>query len=182
MTTNRNQTLREMLENRHPSVRGVGKHLNYDEYMPHRRAVAKPFAYLAAEILDKLPDSPELTVMLRKIVEARDCCIRAADDARESGPAQEEEEDGNILRLSKDDLPKFNWSYWRKPGLTMMTRIEVPFEVPTSEGDMRCEDGWLAIDSEGNIYPISDKVQQSIYVYAHAAHYTPLEEDDDVTD
>jgi len=182
MTSTKNRSIQEILKDRHPSTQHLGRYFVYGHLPPHLQAISKPCSYLAAELMDRLPDGPELSTGLRKLVEAKDCFVRAAVDARrESGPDPEEEEN-EILRLSKDDLPKFHWSYWRKPGLTMMTRIGVPFEVPTSEGDMRCEDGWLAIDSEGNIYPISDKVQQSIYVYAHAAHYTPLEEDDDVTD
>jgi hypothetical protein len=39
--------------------------------------ITKPFADLAISLVKALERSPERTVMLRKLVEARDCAIRA---------------------------------------------------------------------------------------------------------
>jgi hypothetical protein len=42
-----------------------------------RRDIAAAFAALARLIIGALPRNPERTVALRKLVEARDCAIRA---------------------------------------------------------------------------------------------------------
>lgn len=39
--------------------------------------VSKPFHDLATVIIDTLPRNPERTVALRKLLEAKDCAIRA---------------------------------------------------------------------------------------------------------
>lgn len=40
--------------------------------------VGRPFADLAKHIVDTLPRNPERTVALRKLLEAKDCAIRAS--------------------------------------------------------------------------------------------------------
>jgi hypothetical protein len=44
---------------------------------PHLQAVSKPFGELAAQIIATLPSNPERTVALRKLLEAKDCAVRA---------------------------------------------------------------------------------------------------------
>jgi len=39
------------------------------------------FTEMASGLVDALPDSPELTVCLRKLLEAKDCAVRALVDA-----------------------------------------------------------------------------------------------------
>lgn len=54
--------------------------LEYFVYMhlpEHLRTVSRPFCDLAHEIVDTLPSSPERTVCLRKLLEAKDCAVRA---------------------------------------------------------------------------------------------------------
>lgn len=41
------------------------------------RVVSKPFADLAKLMVDSLPRNPERTAMLRKLLEAKDCAVRA---------------------------------------------------------------------------------------------------------
>jgi hypothetical protein len=41
------------------------------------QAVSKPFSDLAYELVQKLPHNPELTEALRKLLEAKDCAVRA---------------------------------------------------------------------------------------------------------
>lgn len=43
----------------------------------HLQEVSKPFSYLAQRIVADLPQTPERTVALRKLLEARRCAIRA---------------------------------------------------------------------------------------------------------
>ena len=44
---------------------------------PNLQAVSRPFCELANEIVETLPSNPERTVALRKLLEAKDCAVRA---------------------------------------------------------------------------------------------------------
>lgn len=49
------------------------------EHLPDNlQAISKPFGILAQQLLDKLPPNPERTVALRKLLESKDCAVRAA--------------------------------------------------------------------------------------------------------
>lgn len=43
----------------------------------HLRAISKPFGDLAQHMVDTLPRNPERTAGLRKLLEAKDCAVRA---------------------------------------------------------------------------------------------------------
>lgn len=64
------------------------------------------------------------------------------------------------------NLPVGEWQTFRKVALTKMIRIDGPFVVQTSEGPLRCEDGWLAVDARGYPYPIDHTEKEMIYVPA----------------
>jgi hypothetical protein len=49
----------------------------YAHLPPHLQAVSKPFAEMAQTIVSTLPRNPERTVALRKLMEAKDCAVRA---------------------------------------------------------------------------------------------------------
>lgn len=49
----------------------------YEHLPPEYQNVVKPFALLAQYITDALPQNPERTVALRKLLEARDAAARA---------------------------------------------------------------------------------------------------------
>lgn len=49
----------------------------YAHLPPHLQEHSKPFADLAQHIVDTLPANPERTVALRKLLEAKDCAVRA---------------------------------------------------------------------------------------------------------
>jgi len=49
----------------------------YSHLPEHLQAVSKPFGELAQLISGTLPDNPEKTVALRKLLEAKDCAVRA---------------------------------------------------------------------------------------------------------
>jgi len=58
----------------------VDRMLQFFEYkhLPeHLQAVSKPFGELARQIVETLPSNPERTVALRKLLEAKDCAVRA---------------------------------------------------------------------------------------------------------
>ncbi len=44
---------------------------------PHLQAVSRPFGELAEQIVRDLPRNPERTAALRKLLEAKDCAVRA---------------------------------------------------------------------------------------------------------
>lgn len=49
------------------------------EHLPeHLQAVSRPFCDLARDVVETLPPGPETTTCLRKILEAKDCAVRAA--------------------------------------------------------------------------------------------------------
>lgn len=58
--------------------------LNYFEYSHLQREdlrhTSKLFHDLAVQLCSELPQSPERTVALRKLLEAKDCAVRAALD------------------------------------------------------------------------------------------------------
>lgn len=49
----------------------------YAHLPPHLQAESRPFSDLAHQIVATLPANPERTVALRKLVEAKDCAVRA---------------------------------------------------------------------------------------------------------
>jgi hypothetical protein len=68
------------LTSRHRAVQDVAQWFDYDHLPPGLgREVSKAIAATAADILDRIPvDDPELTRGLHKLVEAKDCLVRAA--------------------------------------------------------------------------------------------------------
>lgn len=49
----------------------------YAHLPPHLQEVSQPFCELAERMVVRLPMNPERTVMLRKLLEAKDCAVRA---------------------------------------------------------------------------------------------------------
>ena len=49
----------------------------YEHLPEHLQAVSKPFCELAQQVVSTLPSNPERTVTLRKLLEAKDCAVRA---------------------------------------------------------------------------------------------------------
>jgi hypothetical protein len=56
-----------------------------------------------------------------------------------------------------------SWHYYRKTQLTKAARVPGPFTVETLEGTMECPDGYIALDAEGNPYPIAKSVFEATY-------------------
>lgn len=56
------------------------------------------------------------------------------------------------------------WDRWRRiQGTIRAIRMDGPFTVETSEDIVRCEDGYMAIDSRGYPYPIAAEEFERIY-------------------
>jgi hypothetical protein len=61
----------------HPNTAAILQFFTCDHLPEHLRDVSKSFSELAHACADHL-DGPELTVCLRKLLEAKDCAVRAA--------------------------------------------------------------------------------------------------------
>lgn len=53
------------------------QYFKYDHLPDHLQAVSRPFCELADHVVATLPSNPERTVALRKLLEAKDCAVRA---------------------------------------------------------------------------------------------------------
>lgn len=60
-----------------PAVAHVLQFFAYEHLPQHLQAVSKPFGDLANKLVEELPSNPETTVALRKLLEAKDCAVRA---------------------------------------------------------------------------------------------------------
>lgn len=49
----------------------------YEHLPEHLQAASRPFGELAIHVVETLPRTPERTVALRKLLEAKDCAVRA---------------------------------------------------------------------------------------------------------
>jgi len=49
----------------------------YDHLPSHLQVISKPFGELAQHMVDTLPLNAELSAGLRKLLEAKDCAVRA---------------------------------------------------------------------------------------------------------
>lgn len=58
----------------------------YDHLPPHLRKVSEPFCTLAHQIVNDIPSNAERTVALRKLLEAKDCAVRAMLEVQETKP------------------------------------------------------------------------------------------------
>lgn len=49
----------------------------YEHLPAHLQEISKPFGLLAEQVVATLPRNPERTAALRKLLEAKDCAVRA---------------------------------------------------------------------------------------------------------
>jgi hypothetical protein len=50
---------------------------DYEHLREDLKEVSKPFRVLANSLIDTLPRNPERTMAIRKLLEAKDCAVRA---------------------------------------------------------------------------------------------------------
>ncbi len=62
----------------HPSIEHVLAFFRFVHLPQHLQEVSQPFSELAHQVANRTPDSPETTVALRKLLEAKDAAVRAA--------------------------------------------------------------------------------------------------------
>ncbi len=72
------------LEGRHPATVGIFRYFAFTPQSADRKLAIQIIRTdcedLAARMIGDLPDGPELTTGLRKLLEAKDCFVRAALD------------------------------------------------------------------------------------------------------
>ena len=54
------------------------KYFKYDHLPPKLQEVSKPIGNLAMELEQSIPDGPEKSAGMRKLLEAKDCFVRAS--------------------------------------------------------------------------------------------------------
>lgn len=62
----------------HPATQELLKYFEYEHLPAHLQEISKPFCELAHQFAGLNYSSPEVTVCLRKLLEAKDCAVRAA--------------------------------------------------------------------------------------------------------
>jgi hypothetical protein len=62
----------------HPATAAILRYFEYAHLPEHLQAVSKPIGDLANQMAETLPEGPEVTAGLRKMLEAKDCLVRAA--------------------------------------------------------------------------------------------------------
>jgi hypothetical protein len=77
------------LPNRHPATLALLSFFAFDHLPPFLQAVSSPCYDLAYDLATTLPDGPELTAGLRKLLEAKDCFVRQALVAFKASQAAE---------------------------------------------------------------------------------------------
>ena len=70
--------LLEKYSGRHVSTGMVLRFFEYEHLPEHLQSVSKACCDLAMQMVDMFPDDPELTVGLRKLLEAKDAFVRTA--------------------------------------------------------------------------------------------------------
>jgi hypothetical protein len=72
---------------RHPATQQIARWLEPNPNLPASlQEISARCEHVAVLMLRDLPDGPELTTGLRKLLEAKDCFVRAALDAGEPLP------------------------------------------------------------------------------------------------
>jgi hypothetical protein len=65
---------------RHPATVSILQHFAHKHLPPDLAPISEACADVAARLAHALPDGPELTAGLRKLLEAKDCFVRAEID------------------------------------------------------------------------------------------------------
>jgi len=128
------------MTDRHPATTGLLRWFEYSHLPAHLQAVSKPIGDVAHQLVDVLPDGPELSAGLRKLLEAKDCLVRAAIDAPNPGPAATKpcsRCDGCGLIADSDDGEP--WTVWEQlppgsAGMAVRLGLVKPIDCPACGG------------------------------------------------
>jgi hypothetical protein len=67
-------------KDRHPSTTNILRYFTWSHLPRRLQLISEPAGLLALNMVDQLPDGPELTAGLRKLLEAKDCFVRSRLD------------------------------------------------------------------------------------------------------
>lgn len=67
----------EQREPWHPSIAAILRFFSYEHLPEELQAISRPLSALAYQMASELPQNAELTTGLRKLLEAKDCFVRA---------------------------------------------------------------------------------------------------------
>lgn len=76
--------IEDLFEGRHLGTLHLARYFAWSHLPPHLAEVSRPVCEVMTELVAVLPDGPELTAGLRKLLEAKDCLVRAALDRKEN--------------------------------------------------------------------------------------------------
>ena len=65
------------VQNRHQSTQQIARWFDSGHLPAHLARISEKCSALAEQMIYELPDGPELTAGLRKLLEAKDCFVRA---------------------------------------------------------------------------------------------------------
>lgn len=66
------------MEDKKPEpVDDIMQYFTYEHLKPEMQEISKPFCELAKQMVSTLPRNPQRTIMLNKIMEAKDCAVRS---------------------------------------------------------------------------------------------------------
>jgi hypothetical protein len=63
---------------RHPATNQLLRWFAYEHLPEPQREISQYLSSLAVALVERLPDGPELSTGLRKLLEAKDCFVRAS--------------------------------------------------------------------------------------------------------
>ena len=66
------------VSDRHPTIQDFAQWFDYDHLPEHLKPFSQQCYDLAANMISDLPDSPQLSLGLQKLLEAKDCFVRAS--------------------------------------------------------------------------------------------------------
>lgn len=69
------------LTDRHPATQQIAQHFDFGHLAEPMRRTSARVHDVAQQMIRDLPDGPELTTGLRKLLEAKDCFVRARLEA-----------------------------------------------------------------------------------------------------
>ena len=72
------------VEGRHPATQHIARYFESGHLKTPQRGIALAAESLAKQMVLALPDGPELTAGLRKLLEAKDCFVRASLETAQS--------------------------------------------------------------------------------------------------
>jgi hypothetical protein len=95
---------------RHQAVQHFAHHFDHDHLPPHLAAVSAPFHDMAQDLIDRLPDNPELSSALRSMWDAKNSAVLIAAKSPDAVAAGRKPRRGMTVdyTLSKQDADHIN--------------------------------------------------------------------------